>query len=443
MSPPLPQMVDPVATEMTSVATTPIRNRGPPSPMNSAIMRTPSSPSTVTTTATEQHNQHPTVHGTPASSLSIPNLYVDDSYFDESDLLGLGELSMSADDDDRTEPSTGDDSNNKYIVHISKDKVTTEEDTIYNNVKGLRPIIYSYLRKLGRNGKWQRRFFECDGQCLTYFKTKKRKIQLATLDLAKVGSIAMSEEDKTGCTFHIQVADRPYSLRAESESMCVDWIITLNRVKEARMNIGRVKLVTPRFLPALKMSKPRPMDEKDDPMNDAAPRVVLMANRPRTHCADSTQWQDSIATGTSATTESTSSPTRQNTQMAFNSLTPENRQDLAVWEKPPPYKRIRDKLLQWARSIKKVAVKSMTGCRSSQQEFVISNTSQNNDQQRMSEASNPRLSSIDTSPQSPHPSKALSDDSQSTTKNNSTNIILNKPKLIPPHDDGGEARHLT
>ena len=47
-------------------------------------------------------------------------------------------------------------------------------------------LIYGHLQKLGRNGKWQTRWFETDGQCLSYYKSSKRSKLLATLDLEKV-----------------------------------------------------------------------------------------------------------------------------------------------------------------------------------------------------------------------------------------------------------------
>ena len=50
----------------------------------------------------------------------------------------------------------------------------------------LKPLIYGYLHKLGRNGHWQKRFFETNGRSLTYYKNQKRSKILATLDLCKV-----------------------------------------------------------------------------------------------------------------------------------------------------------------------------------------------------------------------------------------------------------------
>jgi PH domain len=48
-------------------------------------------------------------------------------------------------------------------------------------------LISGYLQKLGRNGKWQTRWFETDGECLSYYKNQKRSKLLATLELQKVG----------------------------------------------------------------------------------------------------------------------------------------------------------------------------------------------------------------------------------------------------------------
>jgi len=77
--------------------------------------------------------------------------------------------------------------------------IDVSEDTQVYNIVGnmpeadgdiyegeVRPLIFGFLRKLGRNGKWQRRFFETDGECLTYYKSDKRVKVLASLDLSKV-----------------------------------------------------------------------------------------------------------------------------------------------------------------------------------------------------------------------------------------------------------------
>jgi hypothetical protein len=59
-----------------------------------------------------------------------------------------------------------------------------DQDSIVTS--GTNAVIQGYLYKLGRNGKWQTRWFETDGACLTYYKKSTRTKLLATLDLEKV-----------------------------------------------------------------------------------------------------------------------------------------------------------------------------------------------------------------------------------------------------------------
>lgn len=153
-----------------------------------------------------------------------------------------------------------------------------EEDKIWRGQE-IKPLVYGYLHKLGRNGVWQRRFFETDGASLTYFKSQKRTKVLATLDLCKVGVIAIDGNDPTGCTFTIQVAKRPYYLRAENKATCKDWVINLNRVREARIQVGGFKLVTPEFHHSGHTSD---SDRNRSESGEYAARVVMMANRERT-----------------------------------------------------------------------------------------------------------------------------------------------------------------
>lgn len=106
------------------------------------------------------------------------------------------------DDDENTEPSSAantSDYENKDQPERSKDmstfsrlvqytrrrlsfgKESDDEDDIVDGA-----VISGYLQKLGRNGKWQTRWFETDGECLSYYKSRKRTKLLATLDLEKV-----------------------------------------------------------------------------------------------------------------------------------------------------------------------------------------------------------------------------------------------------------------
>ena len=106
------------------------------------------------------------------------------------------------DDDENTEPSSAantNESGNKDQADRNQDMSTfsrlvkytrrrlsfgKESDDEDDMVDGA--VISGYLQKLGRNGKWQTRWFETDGECLSYYKSRQRAKLLATLDLEKV-----------------------------------------------------------------------------------------------------------------------------------------------------------------------------------------------------------------------------------------------------------------
>ena len=166
----------------------------------------------------------------------------------------------------------------------------------------VKPLVYGYLQKLGRNGQWQRRFFETDGECLTYYKSRKRTKLLASLDLLKVGDIRCDDEDPEGRVFSIQVSDRPYYLRAETRASCKDWVINLNRVREARLEIGGIQLVQPHFSHEYNEIEvvdgsggggsggDRTRSESDE----YAARVVMIANRTRARAIATTETEESL-----------------------------------------------------------------------------------------------------------------------------------------------------
>jgi hypothetical protein len=114
------------------------------------------------------------------------------------------------DDDENTEPSSANNSQQRHegvdpaVVagsfarflettrrrfsshHQRGREQSASDDDILDASDGV--LIAGYLQKLGRNGKWQARWFETDGECLSYYKSSKRTKLLATLDLAKVRS---------------------------------------------------------------------------------------------------------------------------------------------------------------------------------------------------------------------------------------------------------------
>ena len=210
-------------------------------------------------------------------------------------------------------------------------------------------LIYGYLQKLGRNGKWQTRWFETDGECLTYYKSSKRIKLLATLDLAKVGSIVVNHDDPKGCSFTINISERPYLLRADSKAACKDWVITLNRVKEARMQEGNVKLMMPSLI--------QPPDLLD---HNHTPRVVVVANRQRTRAVDEEIMQswETIAWE--------NNPAAPPSNSFYGDVAPPSSNRLARWQKPrTSLSRIASKLLRWAKSLRKY------GCTDAEHHVVL------------------------------------------------------------------------
>jgi hypothetical protein len=142
----------------------------------------------------------------------------------------------------------------------------------------------------------------------------------------------MNHEDDKECCFIINISERPYHLRADSASACKDWVITLNRVKEARMHEGNVKLVMPKDMH-------QPPDLLD---GNFTPRVVVVANRQRTHVVEDDDFPAWEAVGGMENPPSTK-----------YTVAPPTASRLARWQKPKTsISRIASKVLAWARSLR-------------------------------------------------------------------------------------------
>lgn len=147
----------------------------------------------------------------------------------------------------------------------------------------------------------------------------------------------MDQGDSKGCSFSIQVLGRLYHLRAESRASCKDWVITLNRVKEARLQQGNVKLVDPAF--------PRPLDLLDPTQDIVAPRIVVVANRERTRAVDEAQEWDQIMNRDVASPDANNGEMKRRT--AIGNVV------LARWSKrKTTINRLSAKLARWARSMR-------------------------------------------------------------------------------------------
>jgi hypothetical protein len=163
-------------------------------------------------------------------------------------------------------------------------------------------------------------------------------------------------------SFRIQVLGRLYHLRADSRASCRDWVITLNRVKEARMQQGNVKLVGGGGHNAA-LSQLSPLDLLNNSASSkqgGTPRVVVVANRQRTRAVDDDEenWDQIIladgSCGGDPSDPAYSSPTRRS---ALGTAV------AARWTKRhSSLQRFGSKLSKWARSLKKYScVEDMQG----------------------------------------------------------------------------------
>ena len=107
----------------------------------------------------------------------------------------------------------------------------------------------------------------------------------------QVGEITIDKTDPDECTFTIQVRNRPYFLRAENKARCDDWVIVLNRAREARMNVGNIQFVTTKSLDGMEGAivvgnitnrVQADSDEYESSSTSPQPCMVISALRPRT-----------------------------------------------------------------------------------------------------------------------------------------------------------------
>lgn len=102
-----------------------------------------------------------------------------------------------------------------------------------------------YLFKKSSAGEWQKRYFETNGNYLTYYKSSKMTKLLAALAVPQVGSIKLigeSDDDKGGLgyIFQIELKDRQYLLRATTEDEAKRWVDFLVQIRDGANNSGKV-----------------------------------------------------------------------------------------------------------------------------------------------------------------------------------------------------------
>jgi len=300
------------------------------------------------------------------SQKTLSSINRDNSACDKKGKKGIGKLFRTPlRNRRRSSNKARDELDNNVIRH--PDDMDSSANKKFNQYR--KALIDGYLYKRGRQGKWQRRWFESDGECLRYFKSKKRNKLLATLDLLNVGSVAMDDTDPADCSFIIEVAGRSYYLCAESKDHAMDWVISMNRVREARMEIGNLKLIEPRQIESKLL---------DD---DYAPRVGVVAPRKRAkglgnedfddeveYCIDSKQSENSNnVSGVSGFTGALSPVSGMESVVSSNicakhmalvpTRQPSNRRQMALvrWRKRrPSYQNWMRRLSRWAKRLTSV-----------------------------------------------------------------------------------------
>ena len=125
-----------------------------------------------------------------------------------------------------------------------------------------------------------------------------------------------------------------YHLRAESRTACKDWVITLNRVKEARLQQGNMKLLSHTI-------------DLLDSNGEVTPRVGVVANRQRTRGVDGTIQLDQLC-------QSSDNPADP-IHLDNKGLTSLSTHVVARWTKrnTTSLQRLGAKIAQWARTAKK------------------------------------------------------------------------------------------
>ena len=99
--------------------------------------------------------------------------------------------------------------------------------------------IAGYLLKKSTEGVWQRRYFETSGHFLTYYKSEKMTKLLAALALPQVGEIkyigTVDDAKGTGAIFQLDLKDRQYVLRADSEENAKKWVEILVQLRDSEV----------------------------------------------------------------------------------------------------------------------------------------------------------------------------------------------------------------
>ena len=92
--------------------------------------------------------------------------------------------------------------------------------------------ISGYLYKQTKDGRWQRRWFETNGNYLTYYKSRKMEKLLAALSMPQVGEVKTLLQDGETGLFCMELNSRVYTLRAKSNEEAEQWVAILLKLKK-------------------------------------------------------------------------------------------------------------------------------------------------------------------------------------------------------------------
>lgn len=102
-----------------------------------------------------------------------------------------------------------------------------------------------YLLKYSSAGPHRKRFFEINGEYLTYFKTEKKRKMLEAISIPGAANIRLTDDycdtskfSSSRCgqkTILIDMRDRQYGLLADSVDDAQSWVKELLRIRDAQM----------------------------------------------------------------------------------------------------------------------------------------------------------------------------------------------------------------
>jgi hypothetical protein len=105
--------------------------------------------------------------------------------------------------------------------------------------------LSGYLYKKTKDGRWQKRWFESNGNFLAYYKSRRKEKLLAALSLPQTGEIKITTNDgesnsKQNGLFSIELNSRVYILQAKSNEEATKWVYTLVSLKNKGLNQIRI-----------------------------------------------------------------------------------------------------------------------------------------------------------------------------------------------------------